>query len=150
MFRYHHPHRTFVSSPPLPRPNWFTWGQPHQQILSQSIPSSSSSSLHLSLNRKDELHASSPQASLQSLAITSGDLIFFTHNPTAFSSQTLTLIPNSETPLIGDVSVQDHDNSDFREKKIQFLLFFFFFWERKNKYFLDFLIYIYIYIFRTF
>ena len=83
-----------------------------KQILSQSIPSSSSSSLHLSLNNKDELQASSPQASLQSLAITSGDLIFFTHNPTAFSSQTLTLIPNSETPLIGDLSVHDHDNSD--------------------------------------
>ena len=52
------------------------------------------------------------------------------------------LIPNSETPLIGDVSVQDHDNSDFWEKKK--FNFCFFFFGRKNKYFLDFLIYIYI------
>ncbi|XP_059446159.1 F-box protein SKIP22-like [Corylus avellana] len=66
-----------------------------KQTLSQSI--SSSSSIYLSLNRKDELHASSPEASLQSLGITSGDLIFFTLNPTGFSSSSQILAPNPDS-----------------------------------------------------
>lgn len=45
-----------------------------------------STSLRLSLNSRDELHASSPDDSLASLGITSGDLIFYTLDPT---SQTL-------------------------------------------------------------
>lgn len=57
------------------------------QISSSSLPSSS---LHLSLNRKDELQASSPEDSLQSLGITSGDLIFYTLDPNAFRPLTLT------------------------------------------------------------
>jgi F-box protein 7 len=71
-----------------------------KQTLSQSLSSSassSSSSIHLSLNRKDELHASSPEASLQSLGITSGDLIFFTLNPTGFFSSSQILAPNSDS-----------------------------------------------------
>ncbi|KAK9286155.1 hypothetical protein L1049_014537 [Liquidambar formosana] len=67
-----------------------------KETLSHHISSSSSSSassLHLSLNRKHELQASSPQDSLQSLGITSGDLIFYTLNPNAFSPQTLPPIP---------------------------------------------------------
>ncbi|KAL6209978.1 hypothetical protein ACLB2K_020916 [Fragaria x ananassa] len=47
-----------------------------KQSLSQSI-SASPSSLRLSLNRRDELLASSPDASLASLGVTSGDLIFY-------------------------------------------------------------------------
>ncbi|RDX79380.1 F-box protein SKIP22, partial [Mucuna pruriens] len=47
--------------------------------------SSSSSSLHLSLNRNDEIHASSPHESLHSLGVAAGDLIFYSLNPTAFS-----------------------------------------------------------------
>ncbi|EEF40306.1 conserved hypothetical protein [Ricinus communis] len=50
-------------------------------ILALSSSSSSSSSLHFSLNRKDELLSSSLQDSLQSLGITSGDLIYFTQKP---------------------------------------------------------------------
>jgi F-box protein 7 len=69
--------------------------QQFKQTLSQSI--SSSSSIHLSLNRKDELHASSPEASLQSLGITSGDLIFFTLKPTGFCSSSEILAPNSDS-----------------------------------------------------
>ncbi|KAL3570609.1 hypothetical protein D5086_027858 [Populus alba] len=38
---------------------------------------------YLSLNRKDELNASSPEDSLQSLGITSGDLAYFSVNPIA-------------------------------------------------------------------
>ncbi|XP_059653073.1 F-box protein SKIP22-like [Cornus florida] len=56
---------------------------------------SSSSSIHLSLNRKDELHGSS-QHTLQSLGIISGDLIFFTLNPNGFSSKTQ--IAQAHTP----------------------------------------------------
>ncbi|QCE08429.1 F-box protein SKIP22-like [Vigna unguiculata] len=51
--------------------------------------SSSSSSLHLSLNRKDEIRASSPNDSLHSLGVAAGDLIFYSLNPNAFSHETL-------------------------------------------------------------
>ncbi|KAG6645524.1 SKP1-like protein 1A isoform X2 [Carya illinoinensis] len=57
-----------------------------QETLSQSISSSSSSSLHISLNRKDELQGYSPEASLHSLGITSGDLLYFTFDPAGSSS----------------------------------------------------------------
>ncbi|CAH2050099.1 unnamed protein product [Thlaspi arvense] len=57
------------------------------QRLSSSF-STAPASVHLSLNRKDELVGSSTQESLQSLGITSGDLVFFTSNPNAF-------VPNS-------------------------------------------------------
>ncbi|WJX14871.1 hypothetical protein P8452_05078 [Trifolium repens] len=69
-----------------------------KSILSTTIPSpSSSSSLHLSLNRKDEINASSPKdnESLHSLGIAAGDLIFYTFNPNAFSRETL---PHKPTP----------------------------------------------------
>lgn len=59
-----------------------------EETLSQLI-SSSPSSLRFSLNRKDELRASSPQESLRSLGVTAGDLIFYSCNPSAFVSQTL-------------------------------------------------------------
>ncbi|XP_058739216.1 F-box protein SKIP22-like [Vicia villosa] len=63
---------------------------------------SSSSSLHLSLNRKDEINPPSPTDSLHSLGIATGDLIFYTFNPTAFSSQTLPHkpAPQQHTPPI--------------------------------------------------
>ena len=58
--------------------------------LSHSLPfSSSSSSLHLSLNTKDEIRASSPHVSLHSLGVADHHLIFYSFNPAAFSSQTL-------------------------------------------------------------
>ncbi|KAG6775669.1 hypothetical protein POTOM_019158 [Populus tomentosa] len=56
-----------------------------KETLSRAI-SSSGSSLYLSLNRKDELNTSLPEDSLQSLGITSGDLIYFSVNPKDFSS----------------------------------------------------------------
>ncbi|PNY17474.1 F-box protein skip22-like [Trifolium pratense] len=69
-----------------------------KSTISQTIPSpSSSSSLHLSLNRKDEINASSlnDNESLNSLGIASGDLIFYTFNPNVFSIETL---PHKPTP----------------------------------------------------
>ncbi|CAL0316326.1 unnamed protein product [Lupinus luteus] len=57
---------------------------------SYSSPSPPSpSSFHLSLNRNDEIHASSPNDSLVSIGVTSGDLVFYTLNPNAFSPETL-------------------------------------------------------------
>lgn len=58
------------------------------QALSSS---SSSNSLHISLNRKDELQSS--EDTLQSIGITSGDLIFFTFNSNEFSISSETHIP---------------------------------------------------------
>ncbi|XP_075674108.1 F-box protein SKIP22-like [Castanea sativa] len=101
-------------------PNPSSTLQQLKQTLSQSLSSSSSSSLHFSLNRKDELHASSPEATLQSLGITSGDLIFFTHNPTAFSSQSQsqsqTLIPNSSSSVQQQPPNPNSPNQNMSEK----------------------------------
>lgn len=73
-----------------------------KQTLLQTLSSSfSADSLHLSLNRKHELQASSPEDSLHSLGITSGDLVFFTFKPSEFSSQGGTSIQYFQTPLPG-------------------------------------------------
>ncbi|CAK7334183.1 unnamed protein product [Dovyalis caffra] len=56
-----------------------------KETLSRAI-FSAGSSIYLSLNRKDELNPSSPEDSLQSLGITSGDLIYFSVNPNYFLS----------------------------------------------------------------
>ncbi|XP_027162875.1 F-box protein SKIP22-like [Coffea eugenioides] len=77
-----------------------------KDIISQTLrPSTSSSppapsdSIHLSLNRKEEIQSSSPnEDTLQSLGITSGDLIFYTLDPSRFSSSE-SLIPNSQEPI---------------------------------------------------
>ncbi|XP_030486311.2 F-box protein SKIP22 [Cannabis sativa] len=64
-----------------------------KDAIAQSISSTtSSSSLRLSLNRNDELFASSPHDSLHSLGIASGDLIFY-------SIVSETPLPNSESPV---------------------------------------------------
>ncbi|GAV78816.1 F-box domain-containing protein/UN_NPL4 domain-containing protein [Cephalotus follicularis] len=68
------------------------------QTLSQSLSLPYPSSLYFSLNRKDSLHASSPHHLLSSLGITSGDLIYFSLNPTSFSPP-LTQIPISQETL---------------------------------------------------
>ncbi|XP_031276166.1 F-box protein SKIP22-like [Pistacia vera] len=70
-----------------------------KQILSQSI-SSFPSSLHLSLNRKDELIAPSPEASVESLGLTSGDLIYYSLNPSAFVSLQETATPELPQTLV--------------------------------------------------
>ncbi|XVF44951.1 hypothetical protein PTKIN_Ptkin02bG0164400 [Pterospermum kingtungense] len=90
-----------------------------QESLSLSLPPPHPSppSLRFSLNAKDLLHPPSPTASLQSLGVAPGDLIYFSLNPNAFSSissaqdpQTVTLteepiqVPeptaNQETPVL--------------------------------------------------
>ncbi|XP_021776169.1 putative F-box protein At1g23770 [Chenopodium quinoa] len=76
-------------------PNTFNLQQLKEFFFLQLFPSSSSALQHqnllLSLNRKEELCGSSPEDSIQSLGVTSGDLIYYSTNPFAFSSQ----IPNS-------------------------------------------------------
>ncbi|KAA8545743.1 hypothetical protein F0562_020806 [Nyssa sinensis] len=74
-----------------------------KEVISQRIAaSSSSSSIHLSLNRKDELLGSSSEDTVQSLGVTSGDLIFYTINPNCFSSETLMV--QSQTPQESKIS----------------------------------------------
>ncbi|KAH0724331.1 F-box protein SKIP22-like [Solanum tuberosum] len=76
--------------------------------ISQALPSSSTpNSVHLSLNRKDELQ-SSEEDTLQSIGITSGDLIFFTQNPIGFSISTETHIPKlkkSDTQIVQESEI---------------------------------------------
>ncbi|KAK9677337.1 hypothetical protein RND81_11G137300 [Saponaria officinalis] len=72
-------------------PNSCNLQQLKQIVILHLFPSSSSSSVQqkllLSLNRKDELFGSTPEQSLQSLGVTSGDLIYYSQNPCAFPSQ---------------------------------------------------------------
>lgn len=90
-----------------------------REVVLQRVSSSSSSapaSVHLSLNRKDELLSSSPQDSLQSLGVTSGDLVFFTFNHNAFSSETLIVQSNnnsnSEESLVSEPNSQSERTID--------------------------------------
>ncbi|OWM79138.1 F-box protein SKIP22-like [Punica granatum] len=57
------------------------------RLLKQILISTSSSSVHLSLNRRDELGSSAPGDgdSLKALGVTSGDLIYYSLNPNAFA-----------------------------------------------------------------
>ncbi|RZB43781.1 F-box protein SKIP22-like [Glycine soja] len=75
-----------------------------KDTVSRTI-SSSSSSLHLSLNRKDEIHAPSPEEPLHSLGVAAGDLIFYSLNPIAFTLGTLLHKP--ETASRDGPSIQD-------------------------------------------
>ncbi|KAK1300749.1 F-box protein SKIP22 [Acorus calamus] len=82
-------------------------------IAQELSPPPPPSSLRLSLNRKDEI-GSSPDESLSSVGLTSGDLVFYSVNPDAFDSvtditvsrsgdeQTLTLEPNPVAPPEGE------------------------------------------------
>ncbi|KAH9619581.1 hypothetical protein KSS87_013165, partial [Heliosperma pusillum] len=91
-------------------PNTCNLQQLKQILHLQLFPSSSSSTLQhnlfLSLNRKDELFGFSPDESLQSLGITSGDLIYFTQNPNVFSSQNPNLVQ------IIDISSESNARND--------------------------------------
>ncbi|XP_071734617.1 putative F-box/LRR-repeat protein At5g38386 [Rutidosis leptorrhynchoides] len=56
-----------------------------KKLVSQKLPSTSNSlALHLSLNQKDVLTTTSPKDSVQSIGITSDDLVYFTTNPNGF------------------------------------------------------------------
>lgn len=103
-------------------PNSCNLQQLKEAITRVVSPSSSSSSsamdgtLLLSLNRKDELCGSSPDESLQSLGITSGDLIYYSGNPFAFSSQNPNLStaqsnPNYQNQVIVDTQKPGSSNS---------------------------------------
>ncbi|KAK6253408.1 hypothetical protein QUC31_015128 [Theobroma cacao] len=92
-----------------------------QETLSLSLPTphpSPPSSLRFSLNAKDLLHAPSPHASLQSIGVSSGDLIYFSLNPMVFSPissnqdlQTATLVEETneipESSTNQEASVQE-------------------------------------------
>ncbi|XP_022763538.1 F-box protein SKIP22-like [Durio zibethinus] len=79
-------------------PSTYTFLQLQETLfLSLPLPHPSPSSLRFSLNAKDLLHAPSPQASLQSLGVAPGDLIYFSLNPFAFSSFSFTQDPQTVT-----------------------------------------------------
>lgn len=105
-----------------------------QETLVLSLPTLNTppSSLHFSLNAKDLLRAPSPDASLQSLGVAAGDLVYFSLNPDAFSSTedplTVNLIEepnqipesrvNQETPVQELPQVQEpmlEEPDDFQE-----------------------------------
>ncbi|XP_068654802.1 F-box protein SKIP22-like [Aristolochia californica] len=70
--------------------------------------SSVSESLHLSLNRKDEFVVA-PQESLQSIGLTSGDLIFYTLSPNGFSAEQA--LPHENSALGAGSSVPENQRS---------------------------------------
>ncbi|CAA7036058.1 unnamed protein product [Microthlaspi erraticum] len=98
--------------------------------LRQRINASSPSSVHLSLNRKDELLAPSPEDTLRSLGVTSGDLIYYSLDHSAFISSVQeiesassveahqALVPNGESSkgksgeseTLGPQSERNHDS----------------------------------------
>ncbi|GLU03372.1 hypothetical protein SLE2022_205740 [Rubroshorea leprosula] len=82
-----------------------------QQTLSLSLapPPPSPSLLRFSLNSRDELFPSSSDASLESLGVTAGDLVYFSLNPNAFS-------PNPKALVQG--SGQMHEPCTSRERSI--------------------------------
>ncbi|KAG5068644.1 hypothetical protein JHK85_001021 [Glycine max] len=87
--------------------------------LKDTVPrtiSSSSSSLHLSLNRKDKIHAPSQEEPLNSLGVAIGNLIFYSLNPTVFTLETLLHKPETaprDGPTIQDSSETLTSDSPF-------------------------------------
>ncbi|CAH8354030.1 unnamed protein product [Eruca vesicaria subsp. sativa] len=66
--------------------------------LRQRLNEPSPSSVHLSLNRKDELISLSPDDTLRSLGVTSGDLIYYSLAPSAFVTSVEEIASSSEAP----------------------------------------------------
>lgn len=67
-----------------------------RELVSQKFPfPPRSSAISFSLNRKDELTTSSPEESIQSIGIASGDLIYFSTNPNGFSTVPQIVPPGS-------------------------------------------------------
>ncbi|XVE93535.1 hypothetical protein REPUB_Repub01dG0202900 [Reevesia pubescens] len=89
--------------------------------LSLSFPITSlhpsPSSLRLSLNAKDLLHASSPHASLQSLGVAPGDLIYFSLNSNVFSS--ISSSPDPQTVSLIVEPIQMPESSANQETLVQ-------------------------------
>ncbi|KAK9715500.1 hypothetical protein RND81_06G168800 [Saponaria officinalis] len=95
-------------------PNSYNLQQLKQIVILHLFRSSSSSSsvqqnLLLSLNRKDELFGSTPEQSLESLGVTSGDLIYSWQNPHAFSSQNPNLLQTQNDEILGIELGSDQD-----------------------------------------
>ncbi|KAF5193194.1 F-box protein skip22 [Thalictrum thalictroides] len=89
-----------------------------KQAIAEKI-SISSETLHLSLNRKNEIIAS-PIDSLTSLGIASGDLIYYTQDPNVFLSETPIQIP---VPQLENqqIEVSNSDMIDTSDGKIESL-----------------------------
>ncbi|KAK1417564.1 hypothetical protein QVD17_26693 [Tagetes erecta] len=95
-----------------------------RDLISQKLPSPST--LYFSLNQKDMLTTTSPEESIQSVGVTSGDLIYYTTNPNGFNTtpQSPSVAPSapkaeqSQNPqtCIANTSKQDETSSISSEK----------------------------------
>ncbi|GKV26521.1 hypothetical protein SLEP1_g35808 [Rubroshorea leprosula] len=97
-----------------------------QQTLSLSLSPSppSPSSLRFSLNARDELSPSSSDASLESLGVTAGDLVYFSLNPNAFSPNPEALVQGSPVALWQDYPRPERSfNAVFRRNPNPFGVF---------------------------
>lgn len=88
-----------------------------REVVSQKLSSTSSctsTTIHLSLNRTDELTTASPEESIQSIGITSGDLIYFTTNPNGFSTapQLPSVTPSAPTPQNHQTPIPNSSKQD--------------------------------------
>ncbi|KAK9071092.1 hypothetical protein SSX86_009660 [Deinandra increscens subsp. villosa] len=101
-----------------------------RELVSQKLASPSlSSTIYFSLNRKDVLTTSSPEESIQSVGITSGDLIYYTTNINGFNTtpKSPSVAPsdsapkpeqsrNPQTLIIPNSSKQDENSNPSSEK----------------------------------
>ncbi|OMO73832.1 hypothetical protein CCACVL1_17119 [Corchorus capsularis] len=86
-----------------------------QGTLSLTLPAPhpSPSSLRFSLNAKDLLQAPSPDATLQSLGVAPGDLIYFSLNPSAFS-----LSPPIQDPMVEESNQLQPESSTNQDTQV--------------------------------
>ncbi|KAL8234662.1 hypothetical protein R6Q59_020762 [Mikania micrantha] len=77
-----------------------------RQLISQKLPSPSlsSSTIYFSLNRKDVLTTNFPEESIQSIGITSGDLIYYTTNINGFNT-------TPQSPSVGPSALKSVEQS---------------------------------------
>ncbi|KAL9998138.1 putative F-box domain-containing protein [Helianthus debilis subsp. tardiflorus] len=91
-----------------------------RELVSQKLPSASTSStIHFSLNRKDQLTTESSQESIQSIGITSGDLIYFTTNPTGFSTAPVSRQSQNPQTVIPASGKQDETLNTVASEKVR-------------------------------
>ncbi|KAI3774647.1 hypothetical protein L1987_49206 [Smallanthus sonchifolius] len=81
------------------------------ELISEKLSSPSlSSTVYFSLNRKDLLTTNSPEESIQSIGITSGDLIYYTTNTNGFN--TFPSAPKSEQSLNPQILIPNSSKQD--------------------------------------
>ncbi|KAJ0643527.1 putative F-box domain-containing protein [Helianthus annuus] len=91
-----------------------------RELVSQKLPSASTlSTIHFSLNRKDQLTTESAEESIQSIGITSGDLVYFTTNPNGFSTAPVSRQSQNPQTVIPASSKQDETLNTVASEKVR-------------------------------